>query len=706
MYVKKLPIFNSRLKNMRIQPQVFYVPQHVNGEKMKKTQSGKFTSLGRKIIRGITIPVVIVFLFAGILIAFNAKKQVDALTETELVQKSQSAAYQVSGFFTAYLSEVEQIASNSLFEDVVKAADKDTRFEDTPEAEEIMRNLVKSAGTDKENILSVWLAGFVNSQIMQSDGYISETGWAVSQRPWYAVKESRDVFLTQPYVDVSTGQNIITAAAPIFDSVTGEVIGAIGIDMTLSQVTHIMSQYKLGEEGRFLLSDAAGTVIYYPEEGLINQNVADIGLSDNVVSAILNNKTDFIKYEMNGVTQYGFVSMVGDINWNVTSMLPAGEFNAGVNRMILMTVIIFVVGLAGIIVVIRMIAAGMVKPLKKLTGAAQEIARGNLDVEVQISSMDEIGMLGNAIRDTVTRLKAYIAYIDEIAGVLGQIAGGDLRFELKQDYSGEFQVLKEGLLQIQDRLTGTLRHINEVAGQVAEGAGQISQVASTLATSSTDQSGAVEQLDAAIREVDRLSGGNRQDAEDAAKSAEIAGGYLEDGNRKMRELAETIEEMKVTSQKINGIMEIIEDISSQTNLLSLNASIEAARAGEAGRGFSVVANEVGSLANQTAGSSKETGILIRTILETIEKGAAAAADTAHTMQEVMENAKDATERMKDISNSTKREEDALKRLTREADEITGAVESNMAISEESVAASEELASQAEALRKLVGEFRI
>lgn len=76
---------------------------------MKKVQSGKFTSLGTKIIRGITIPVVIVFLFAGILITFNAKKQVDALTETELVQKSQSAAYQVSGFFTAYLSEVEQI---------------------------------------------------------------------------------------------------------------------------------------------------------------------------------------------------------------------------------------------------------------------------------------------------------------------------------------------------------------------------------------------------------------------------------------------------------------------------------------------------------------------------------------------------------------------------------------------------------------------
>lgn len=706
MYVKKLPIFNSRLKNMRIQPQVFYVPQHVNGEKMKKTQSGKFTSLGRKIIRGITIPVVIVFLFAGILIAFNTKKQVDALTETELVQKSQSAAYQVSGFFTAYLSEVEQIASNSLFEDVVKAADQDTRFEDTPEAAEIMRNLVKSAGTDKENILAVWLAGFENSQIMQSDGFISEKGWAVSARPWYAVKEKKDVFLTQPYADVSTGQNIITAAAPIFDSVTGEVIGAIGIDMKLSQITHIMSQYKLGEEGRFLLSDAAGTVIYYPEEGLINQNVADIGLSENAVSAILNNKTDFIKYEMNGVDQYGYVSMVGDINWNVTSMLPGSEFHAGVNRMILMTVIIFVLGLAGIILVIRMIAAGMVRPLKKLTGAAQEIASGNLDVEVQIDSADEIGMLGNAIGDTVTRLKAYIIYIDEIAGVLGQIAGGDLRFELKQDYSGEFQVLKEGLLQIQDRLTGTLRHINEVAGQVAEGAGQISQVASTLATSSTDQSGAVEQLDAAIREVDRLSGGNRQDAEDAAKSAEIAGGYLEDGNRKMRELAETIEEMKVTSQKINGIMEIIEDISSQTNLLSLNASIEAARAGEAGRGFSVVANEVGSLANQTAGSSKETGILIRTILETIEKGAAAAADTAHTMQEVMENAKDATERMKDISNSTKREEDALKRLTREADEITGAVESNMAISEESVAASEELASQAEALRKLVGEFRI
>lgn len=674
------------------------------GENMKGNKN--FSGLTIKIIRGITIPVILVFLVAGLLIFSAVKRQVDSQSETELMVKSQAAANQISEFFTSYLSEAEQIASNRAYEEAIIKASKSNRIENLPEFESVRKGLVKSAKTDTENILAVWFGGFEESQIIQSDGYISPDDWDITKRPWYKVKETKSVCLTPPYIDASTGEMIITAAAPVINEETGEIIGAAGIDIALAQIETIMNQYELGETGSFILSDSQGTIVHNKNADYINKNIDEIGLSSNIVQAIQNNNTIFTKYTMDGENEYGCVSMVGNTNWNVTSMLPAKEFNQAVNNISFSVVVIFLIGIVIIVTVVRIIATSMVKPLRNLTQVAQKIAEGDLDVVVTAESNDEIGALGNAIRNTVNRLKDYIVYIEEISGVLGNIAEGNLRFELKQEYVGEFAVLKDGLLQIQEKLTHTLRQINSVSAQVADGSKQISQVATTLAMSSTEQSTSMEELDQSLQVVNDLSQNNKENADIAAQSAKTAGGFLENGNRKMEELTRTIEEIKQTSQKIDNIMQIIEDISSQTNLLSLNASIEAARAGESGRGFAVVANEVGSLASQTAGSSKETGDLILAIQGAIDRGSEVAKETTHTMLDVLENAKDATERMVGISQSAQSEAQAIQNLLSKAERITGAVESNMAISEESVAASEELAHQAEELKRLVDEFQI
>ncbi|MEG1946049.1 MAG: methyl-accepting chemotaxis protein [Lachnospiraceae bacterium] len=673
--------------------------------KEKESKEKGFQSLRSKIMRGISIPVVLVFLIAGTLILWMAKTSVNKMSETELTVKSQAASYQVSEFFTTYLSEVEQIAANRTYEKFLLNAGN-TRMENMPECDAILESLVKSAQTDTENILAVWVSGFKNSQAMQSDGFITEDGWDVTRRPWYIVKETKEVFLTSPYEDASTGKLIITAAAPIIDEKTGEAIGASGIDITLEQLNKIMSKYTLGKKGSFLLADADSQIIYNKEESLQGKKVDEIGLSKNVIDAITKDKNEFMKYTRDNVANYGYVTNIENINWSVTSMLPATEYNATLIQLAVFIVVLFLVGIFIVVFMVRGIASAVVKPLKVLTGTAQEIAKGNLEIEVEVTSNDEIGKLGSAITDTVSRLKEYIKYIDEISKVLGKIAEGDLTFQLKEAYAGEFAVLKTGLLQIQQRLADTLKNMNQIAVQVEEGAKQISQVATALAESSGEQTESVEKLNQTVEQVNQMAGDTQENAQSAKLSVQNAGDALELGNGKMKELTDTIQQISESSQKISGIMAIIDEISDQTNLLSLNASIEAARAGEAGKGFAVVANEVGALAKQTAESSQKTRELITNVQDQIKQGEQVAQKASEMMLEVLKHAKTSRDSMEEITEAVKNETDAIGVLKKETEQITGAVESNMAVSEESVASSEELAVQATILRELVKGFKI
>lgn len=679
----------------------------MGGKKKKQTEKNAgFQSIAVRIMRGISVPVVLVFMIAAVVILLVVRSVVNEMSETELTIKSESASYQVDAFFFTYLSEIEQIASNRIYEEFIEEAKAGSRMEKMPEFKMVISNLKKSAKTDSENILAVWIAGFSNSQMIQSDDFVTEDGWDVTSRPWYKVKEIGTVFLTSPYKDASTGKQIITAAAPVFDEESGEIIGAAGIDIAMDQIAAIMSKYKLGKSGGFLLTDADGMVIFYKDDSLEGKNISEIGLSENIVNSITGNKNVVARYQLNGKTNYGYVSNVGNLNWNVTSMLPQQEYNSSLIKLAVIIILLFAAGIVIVVFMVKTISASVVKPLKVLTAASREIADGNLDVAVEVASKDEIGVLGSAITDTVNRLKQYIVYIEEISKVLGKIADGNLKFELQEEYSGEFAVLKTGLLQIQQKLTGTLKNMNQIAEQVEEGAKQISQVAASLAESSGEQTDSVENLNRTVELVNQMAEETQENAEQARGSVETAGKYLEQGNEKMKELTDTIRQISDSSQKISGIMAIIDEISSQTNLLSLNASIEAARAGEAGKGFAVVANEVGSLAQQTADSSKETRELILTVLEEIRQGEKAAEEASRMMLEVLERAKESTSSMEEITQAVKHETKAIGTLKKESEQITGAVESNMSISEESVASSEELAGQATVLRELVEEFKI
>lgn len=664
------------------------------------------TSILKKMLIGISIPVILVFVISGVLISYMVKQTVTGQAREKLESDSRAASNQASDFFTQYLSGAEQAASGYQAEEFIKSVSGTTRLNKAPGFTEMKISLDKMAAVDTENILAVWVGDFDTSQITQSDGFNSELGWDITSRPWYRVKTTRGPVLTEPYVDASTGQLIVTAAAPITDHVTNEIIGAIGYDIELSQLTSIMQQYKIGKNGFIVLATDGGQVIYHPDSRYIQNDVSQVDWSENVKSAFKNGQTGSIDYVMGGTEYSGSIHVVGSCGWYVLSGLPVSEIRSSFYAVVRTIVIIFILCLFVLIAIIFIISLSISRPLKKLAVVAEKIALGDLNVKVDVDTSDETGLVAQAMDKTVMRLNDYINYIDEISLILNQIAENDLVFELQHSYDGDFAKVKDSLLRIKRMLTATLEQIRQTSGDVAAGSDNVASGAQALSQGATEQASAVEELAASITEISGQVKDNARDSQEANGMVKQVSDELTDSNRQMQELKQAMEEINNCSGEIGKIIKTIEDIAFQTNILALNAAVEAARAGAAGKGFAVVADEVRNLASKSGEAAKETTKLIEGSIQSISNGTSLTEAAAEKLLQVVVSAGRVSDAITRITEASNRQAEAIGQVSVGVEQISGVVQSNSATAEESAAASQELSDQAGVLKELVDRFHV
>ena len=626
--------------------------------------------------------------------------------KTELIQESNAAANQLTGFLEQYTRSVEQLAVNPEIKSIMMEAESFDAFWQAEKMDTAMENLVGIANTDTENVMAVWLSDLDTSTLVQSDGFKSEEGWDITGRGWYGCITEKKTVLTEPYVCASTGKMILSAAAPVYDDATGAVLGAVGMDISLDHMTEIMSEYKIGRNGYILLLSGGGTFLYHPQGNIVQKNIKDVNISNNVANAIASKSNEFLKYKTEGNTKYGFLQHAGDTGYVVLSSLPMSEYYATLVSMVIALVVIFAVGITLIAFSIKKSAKNLTKPILALNHTAQQLADGNLDVNLHITSEDEIGELGESIQKTVDRLKKYIAYIDETAEVLTQIADGKLSIHLKNDYVGEFQKIKTALLNISDSMNQVMLGINESSERVSVGASELATASQVLAEGAEEQAAAIEQLTATTTTVAEQVENSRHGAEASAKATAQAAGMIEQNQTKMKLMMDAMNEIHTTSQKVVGIIQTIEDIASQTNLLSLNASIEAARAGEAGRGFAVVADEIGKLALESSKAANTTKELIEISINEINKGSTIANDAMDSLKESVTAVNHVNGMIQETAEDAAVQAENMKQLQAGIEDMAHGIQDNSAASQETSATSEELASQAEILNKMVQKFEL
>lgn len=674
--------------------------------KKQKNPAAAKKRIADEILRQIGGCVVLVFLLIAVVATCMIGWLSISSKKTELTEESNAATNQLIGFLEKYSKCAEQLAVNPEIKHVMtetKAGDDILKAE---KMEAVAQNLLNIANTDTENILSVWIADLDASVLTQSDGFTTEEGWDVTGREWYGCVEAKQTVLTEPYVDSASGKMILSAVSPVYDDAGENALGAVGIDIALDHMTEIMSEYKIGSKGYVLLLTASGTFLYHPQNDIIQQNIQDIDISQSVVNAVTSDQDKFLKYKSGGTTKFGYLQHAEGIGYVVLSCLPMSEYYATLVLMVIALIVLFAAGIVLITLSIRKISAGITRPILELNHTAQQLAAGDLDVSLHITSENEIGELGASIQKTVSRLKEYIVYIDETAEVLAEIADGRLSIALKNDYVGEFQKIKTALLNISDSMSQVMTGINESSEHVSVGASELASASQILAEGAQNQASSVEQLTATTATVAEQVEDSRKGAEASADATTQAAMLIEQNQEKMQQMMDAMDKIHETSQQVVGIIQTIEDIASQTNLLSLNASIEAARAGEAGRGFAVVADEIGKLALESSEAANTTKELIEISMEEIRKGNAIASGAMESLEESVAAIAHVNEMIQETAENAAIQAQNMNQLRIGIEEIARGVEDNSAASQETSATSEELASQAEVLNQMVQKFEL
>ena len=356
--------------------------------------------------------------------------------------------------------------------------------------------------------------------------------------------------------------------------------------------------------------------------------------------------------------------------------------------------------------VIRTTITGiMLKPIQELEGAAEKLKAGQLDVEINYESPDELGKLADNFRQACKTLEGIV---QDTSYLLGEMAEGNFNVSSNnaQIYIGNFRQQYESISKLKHELSDTLTQINEASEQVASGSGQLAGGAQALAEGATDQAGAVEELTATVESVSGIAETGAQTAADAYQNVLTAVDNAGKSREDLKALTDAMERISSTSMEIQNIIGSIEDIASQTNLLSLNASIEAARAGEAGKGFAVVADQIGKLAGDSAKAAVNTRDLIEKSLQEIENGNQITEKTVAALNEILEAMNSFADVAKTSSTNSNEQADMLKQIEQGIEQISGVIQSNSASAEETSATSQELSAQSEGLKNLVGRFKL
>lgn len=517
-------------------------------------------------------------------------------------------------------------------------------------------------------------------------------------RPYAPSGDEPASFIAQPIVHGGNVELIIALQMPLdrINEIMQERTG-----MGRSGESYLVGPDMLMRSDSFLDPDNHSVIASFarPETGKVDTEASRAAVSGKTGAKIV------IDYNGNPVLSAYTPVAIYDTSWALMSEIDEAEVREPINALTLFILISALVMIVIAITTAILFSKTISQPILLLVSGAQSLAIGDINLSgVNHTSFaaiqkrrDELGLIGRSFSNLID-------YQREKAEIAQEIANKNLQVEAS--ISSEQDTLGISFQEMVKALNELLGQVNSAVEQVNSGADQVSQASQNLSQGATEQASSLEEITSSITEINSQS---KQNAENATEAHGIAKKATDDavaGNSQMQELTEIMERINASSEQINKVVKVIDDIAFQINLLALNANVEAARAGKYGKGFAVVAEEVRNLAVKSADSVNETTRMVEETVTNIQQGTAATDATAAQLSSIVEGSGKVASFLEEIAQASREQAQGIDQISEGLEQIDQATQASTASAEESASASEELAGQAQELRSMVAQFSL
>lgn len=647
-----------------------------------ETSKGRI-SIRNKIMIITLIITTLVFLVVGVLINSQVAARMETSVQTDLFKDSQVISKEIDVFFQKYGMLVQQMTTNPDIVGIVKDYKSRDQKRTHPNYVKVTDTLLNIKKTDP-NIGLVWLGINAPSDLITDmPDYDAAPDWVITGRPWYLeMAAANGMIYSDPYLDSVTGNVVISIVSPVYDG--DQIIGNVGIDLQITEISKFIGSYKIGEEGYPILITKKGTVVYHPDEKqIMNSNLTEMeGHLGELGKEMVAGKEGISSYTYEGVDKYFAYSNIKANGWSVGTVVPKSETQNEINAFIMQNTIWFVIGTFVLLAAIFISITRTLRYVPILVNDMNVFASGDLSHRQDIHSRDEIGMISETFSNAVGSLRTVITEAMQSSVAV----------------NGASEAMVEISNESRHALNEVSRAIREVAESTGQQASETEKSVTQIHILSDEIEGIIhstEQVYAKTQDVHSLSNNGTKILHELNVQSEA-------NQKSVSTIKSIVMDMDRSSTEISTIVDLINSISTQTNLLALNASIEAARAGDAGRGFAVVANEIRNLAEQTNHATDE----IRSKITNIQDRSRVAVEQTEKSESIVSTNVEIVGQTEAIFNNILDNLNALFGIVETAknsahsvkarkDEIIGFVEGVSASTEETSATMEEMSASTE-----------
>lgn len=534
-----------------------------------------------------------VFIIIVIITEFNMNRQsteVQKLTRDVLARESVTYSSEIYNWWNTIETRVMQTA------DVWK----NSPYMTNTEAHELLLSLT-AADPDSQDI---YVANGKDNSFLDGSGWVPDDTFVFTDRPWYqgAIKAGGAIYTSDPYVDASTGKTCLACSILLSED------KVLSSDITFDQMADRMKTFQSSSSdvSIYIINKDSGDILLSTNEDVVGTSISDS--QDDVIKGLstvfsdLDLGTSFTDNKVKdaktgkGRMLYAATAVEGT-SWVVVSATPnsfvMGKLIPSLNMSLVITLICLAV-LAGFL---YFVISKYLNPVSTVTGKIGDLTSGDFTTDIVPEGNNEITTLSEQLNDYIERMKDMLTHLTDITGDM-------------KDSAGQCAEISGGLSKSNTSQGESIESLNEYLSGLNQSIEDVAAAATELATVSSQLASNSDEVRLMCEETVKASETGRNEMKDMTQSVTVLNDTIGELTAIIRMTADTVDEIK-------GITLTIGDISSQTNLLSLNASIEAARAGEAGRGFAVVAGEVGALANQSSDAAAHIDQLVETITDNI-----------------------------------------------------------------------------------------